>query len=110
MLVVTSANRCRYCAYVHTRTALKSGISAWEIDRLVALKVDVAHDVGDAVALDFALHYADSGGRPSARARERMVATYGRRKSRQLLAVVRFITLANALGNAFDWAIGRRPG
>lgn len=120
MLVVTSVNRCRYCAYVHTRTALKSGISADEIERLVALAVDegAAADEGaadeagadEAAALSFARHYAESGGRPSAPAMERLVATYGRRGSRQLLAVIRCITLANAVGNAFDWAIGRRPG
>lgn len=110
MLVVTSVNRCRYCAYVHTRTALMSGISAGEIDRLVSLEVDEGVDAGDAAALSFARHYAESGGRPSAPAMERMVATYGRRGSRQLLVVIRCIMLANALGNAFDWVIGRRPG
>lgn len=110
MLVVTSVNRCRYCAYVHTRTALKSGVSAGEIDRIVALQVDERVDAGEALALSFARRYAESGGRPSASAMERMVARYGRRRSRQLLAVIRCITLANAVGNGFDWAIGRRPG
>jgi hypothetical protein len=39
-----------------------------------------------------------------------MVTAYGTRRSGQLLAVIRCITLANAVGNAFDRVIDRRPG
>ena len=36
MLAVTAVNGCRYCSYYHTKQALKSGITAKEINSLLA--------------------------------------------------------------------------
>lgn len=107
MVVVSAVNRCRYCAYVHERTAVRSGVAPDEVRLLGELELGRVGEM-EAVALTFARDYAESGGRTSRSAREHLRAAYGTRMSEQILAVVRLITLANALGNTFDHVVLRR--
>ena len=107
MVVVSAVNRCRYCAYVHERAAVRSGVAPDEVRLLGELELGRVSEM-EAVALTFARDYAESGGRTSRWARENLGAAYGTRMSEQILAVVRLITLANALGNAFDHVVLRR--
>lgn len=105
MLVVTGVNRCRYCAYVHTRTALRSGVAPEELQRLLALQPEDGEST-ETPAFAFARHYAESGGRPDPEAVAHLRAFYGAPMARDLLAAMRLISLANALSNRIDRLIG----
>ncbi len=109
MLAVTRVNGCRYCSYFHAGLALRHGVSAGEIERLLQ------HDVGafppeEAVALAFAQHYAETGGHPEAQAVERLRAAYGPDVSQDLLGYIRMITLGNLAGNTVDAFLSRLKG
>ena len=40
MMAVTAVNGCRYCAYFHTRQALKEGVPEDEIARILSLELN----------------------------------------------------------------------
>jgi len=65
MLAVTSVYGCRYCAWGHSREALRSGVSGAEIRGLLAGSVSECPE-DEAVALLYAQHWADSDARPDA--------------------------------------------
>ena len=101
MLAVTQVNGCRYCRYAHARAALAAGVTEAEIGHLLegALGKLPAEEV---VALTFAQHYAETGGRPDPAAWQRLVDVYGPDTARDIVAYIRMITMGNLLGNTFD--------
>jgi AhpD family alkylhydroperoxidase len=109
MLAVTEVNGCRYCSYAHTRVALQAGVTE---DELQSLKVGDFDSLPDEqrVALLFAQHYAEQGGNPDPETRQRLVATYGEKTARDILAYIRMITIGNLLGNTFDAILSRFAG
>jgi AhpD family alkylhydroperoxidase len=109
MLAVTSVNGCRYCWYGHARMALSAGVTAEEIEQILA------HELGSfppeqALALAFAQHYAESGGRPDPQALQRLQEAYGPQKAESILDYIRLITIGNLSGNAFDAFLSRLAG
>lgn len=109
MLAVTAVNGCRYCSYGHAKSALASGVSQEEIDRI--LSGEIGH-VGpqEAPALLFAQHYAESDGHPDPEAVQRLTETYGQERARDIQAYIRMITLGNLTGNTFDALLSRLRG
>ena len=114
MLAVTAVNGCRHCSYFHTRQALRSGVSAQEIGRL--LSADVANCPEDeTVALMYAQHWAESDGCPDPEAVARLEQTYGAEKAEAIHLMLRMIRMGNLLGNSWDYLIyqvtfGRKGG
>jgi AhpD family alkylhydroperoxidase len=109
MLAVTAVNGCRYCSYGHARTALTSGVSPEEVERL--LSGEVGHVPPDeAPALFFAQHYAESGDRPEPDMVQKLVETYGQEKAQDILAHIRMITFGNLSGNTIDALLSRLQG
>jgi len=109
MLAVSAVNGCRYCSYGHARTALTSGVSPQEVDRL--LSGEVGHVPADeAPARFFAQHYAESGDRPAPDMVQKLVETYGQEKARDILAHIRMITFGNLSGNTVDALLSRLRG
>jgi AhpD family alkylhydroperoxidase len=114
MLAVTAVNGCRYCSYFHTKQALKSGITAEEISSL--LSGDVANcPQGEAVAVIYAQHWAESNTHPEPEAVQILQQTYGCQKTEAIHLILRMIRMANLLGNSWDYLIyrmslGRRGG
>lgn len=106
MLAVTRVNDCRYCCYFHSHRALRSGVSEDELRRLLEWDLGTFPEK-EVVALAFAQHYAESGGRPDVEALRRLDAYYGPRVSRDILSYIRVITIGNLTGNTLD-AILRR--
>jgi AhpD family alkylhydroperoxidase len=101
MLAVTQVNGCRYCSHYHTKLALESGMSNAEIENLLNGELgNVPQE--ELVALMYAQHYAETGGRPDPKVTQRLVGTYGAAMSRDILAYIRAITVGNFYGNAFD--------
>jgi AhpD family alkylhydroperoxidase len=106
MLAVTAVHGCRYCSYVHTKQALKSGITSQEISRL--LSGDVANcPEEEAVAVIYAQHWAESDAHPDPKAYRKLLQTYGAKKTEAINLALRMIRLGNLLGNSWDYLIYR---
>jgi AhpD family alkylhydroperoxidase len=104
MLAVTAVHGCRYCSYVHTKQALKSGLSPEEISRL--LSGDVANcPQEEAVAVIYAQHWAESDARPHPEAYRKLQQTYGAKKTEAINLALRMIRLGNLLGNSWDYLL-----
>ncbi len=112
MLAVTGVNGCRYCTYYHSRLALEQDIPPEEIQALLAGDLG-AVPAEEAIALIYAQHHAETGGRPSPEAERRLEETYGPEVSQHIRILIRMITVGNLSGNTLDaflWALGFRPG
>jgi AhpD family alkylhydroperoxidase len=110
MLAVTQVNGCRYCAYGHSRTALREGVAPSEIALILAGELDGLAEE-EAVALAFAQHWAETGGRPDPEAERRFREYYGPQISADIMNWMRMIRMGNLLGNTFDallWRLGIR--
>jgi AhpD family alkylhydroperoxidase len=101
MLAVISVYGCRYCNWVHAREALRSGVAQEEIVRLLKGSIDSCPE-GEAVALLYAQHWADSDMKPYPEAVNRLVETYGLEKAEAIDLVLRMIRVGNLTGNTWD--------
>jgi AhpD family alkylhydroperoxidase len=109
MLAVTQVNGCRYCSWFHTRVALKEGVPKSEIHTLLGGEFEGA-DEDEMLALLYAQHYADTGGKPEEEHRRKLFETYGREKARGIEASIKAITVGNIYGIAFDGLMRRLKG
>jgi AhpD family alkylhydroperoxidase len=106
MLAVISVYGCRYCSWVHAREALRSGVAEEEIDRLLKGSIDSCPE-GEAVALLYAQHWADSDMKPDPEAINRLLETYGIEKADAINLVLRMIRVGNLTGNTWDAFLAR---
>ncbi|KPJ54092.1 MAG: hypothetical protein AMJ37_00895 [Dehalococcoidia bacterium DG_18] len=106
MLAVTAVYGCRYCSWLHTGEALKSGLEEGEIAGLLAGSVDNCPE-DEAVALLYAQHWADSDARPDLEAVKRLEEAYGAEKAEMINLVLRMNRLGNLSGNALDHLLSR---
>ena len=104
MLAVTEVNGCRYCSYAHARQALKIGISQKEISQLLSGDTSGCAQE-EAVAIAYALHWAESEAHPDPEAVQKLQATYGLPKAEAIHLVLRMIRLGNLTGNSFDYLL-----
>jgi AhpD family alkylhydroperoxidase len=104
MLAVTAVNQCRFCTFVHSRIALKEGVSKAEVDDLFRGEFEGVPEE-ERTAVLYAHHWAETEGRPDAEATDRLKAAYGEETSRRIDATLRFINLNNRIGNTFDWLL-----
>lgn len=109
MLAVTQVNRCRYCAQAHARMALESGLEQEEIEALLRGVIEGCPSE-QALALLYAQHWAETGGKPMAEARTKLRACYGEDKAEAIEMVLRLIQTANLLGNSWDYLLYRLSG
>lgn len=100
-LAVTQLNGCRYCAYGHTRMALKEGVSPEEIERIMEAELG-GFPEEEAVALAFAQHWAETAGRPDPKPEARFREYYGPVVSGDILNWMRMIQMGNLMGNTLD--------
>lgn len=109
LMVVTGVNRCRHCAYGHEFLAALAGVSRAEISRLLAQ--DLTGSPADQIpALLFAMHWAESDGRPDSAAKSALRARYGVEVARQIEAATLMIHIGNRIGNTFDYLLCRISG
>jgi AhpD family alkylhydroperoxidase len=101
MLAVTAVNGCRYCAWAHAFLAARCEVPADEISSLLSGSIERPVSDGEARALAFAQHYAESGSRPDAEALARLRDEYGSATAGDILLTLRFITWGNLSGNTF---------
>lgn len=109
MLAVTSVNECRYCSYVHARSALREGVKADEVEALLCGSVEGC-PVEEGTALLYAIHFSEERGRPDGEARERVVSAYGPERAAAIERALRMIYAGNMLGNTVDWLMHRLTG
>ncbi len=109
MLAVTEVNGCAACAWGHTKAALEAGLDSSEISELLGGDTSSVPP-GEAVAVAFAQHYADSAGHPSEGAWEKLKEEYGTQGARDILAMIRMIMWGNAYGIPLSALIARRRG
>ena len=109
MLSVTSVNRCMYCTYGHTGSALKSGALELEIVSILDNSLESIKE-DEVVALNFAKHYARSNNNPSKEEKEKLVKQYGLQKAKDIIVFIQIITLGNLMGNAVEAYEARKMG
>jgi len=101
MMVITQVNGCRYCSYVHSKSALMCGVSEQELIKLLVLQTDDFPEE-EAVALTFAQHYAESGCNPHPEVERRFGDYYGLHASQDIMNFIRVLTMSNLAGNTVD--------
>ncbi|MBN1314652.1 MAG: hypothetical protein JXA42_04270 [Anaerolineales bacterium] len=109
MLVVTGVNRCRYCRFGHARSAVREGMDSSLVNELLGGDLSQA-DPFELMALDFAMHYAESAANPNPEAVSELEEVYGTDMACDILMVLHMITFGNLLGNTFDALISRIKG
>ncbi len=97
MLAVTEVNGCEICSYAHTQMALKQGLDSEEISALLQGDKDAIRPE-EAKAILFAQHYADSNGKPDKGAYEALLAEYGEKKTRSIMAAIQVMMMGNVTG------------
>ncbi|MHA1793742.1 MAG: carboxymuconolactone decarboxylase family protein [Promethearchaeota archaeon] len=101
LLTVTSVNECPYCSWFHAKMALDNGLNKDELLKLMCLdKGSCSRE--EVVALTFAQHFAESGGKPSRKSINRLVNEYGIKMSSQILMYILMITVGNKVGNTLE--------
>ena len=113
MLAVSGVNRCAYCSWLHTRTALEKGLSQDEIRGLLEGSLGEVPE-NETVAILYAQHWSESEGRPSQEARQRVVDHYGRTTTAYIERTIKTVTFGNLCSNTVcarrDNLLGEKPG
>lgn len=102
MLAVTEVNGCTMCSFVHTKLALKAGLSQQDIQELLAGEL-VGVPPGESLGVLFAKDYAFNKETIDPAFYDKLVTTYGVRKARAILGVVEMITMTNGMGLALGY-------
>lgn len=110
MLAVTSVNGCKYCAWFHSREALKAGIEQQEVKRLLSSQLNRQIEDEELVALDFAFHYAETDQRPDRERISNLIEVYGNEIATEILLKLRIIYFGNLCGNTFEAFLSRLKG
>ncbi|MHB9028092.1 MAG: carboxymuconolactone decarboxylase family protein [Candidatus Latescibacterota bacterium] len=108
LLAVTSVNECRYCAWFHSRAALRSGVEAGEITALLGGEFGRAPET-EHPALRYAIHWAERDAQPDPEVRGELFQIYGSARAEAIEISLRMIRMGNLMGNTWD-AILSRPG
>ncbi len=108
-LAVIAVNQCRYCTYLHTRTALQAGLSRDDIRMLLGGVMENVPE-GEARALLYAQHWADKVGKPAADARAVLLAAYGMDQVKAIEMALLLIRIGSLSGNTFDALLARLSG
>jgi len=101
-LAVIAVNGCRYCTYLHTRSALHSGLSRDDVNFLLG-GVTENVPMEEAKGLLYAQHWADTHGRPDPQARADLFEAYGRKEARAIEMSLLLIQIGSLSGNSFDY-------
>ncbi len=97
-LAVSGVNNCRYCSWLHTKTALEKGLSQDEVDAM--LSADFGNLAPyEAAAILYAQHWADRDGKVAAEAREKILAEYGPNRTTEIEALLWAVHFGNLCSN-----------
>jgi len=100
-LAVCGVNECAYCTHLHTKLALRKGVSEQEAAQIIAgHEGSVAPQ--EARALAFGSRVAESGGSFDPQEWDTLVDAYGLKKAKHILNVVRVINAGNMCANTAE--------
>jgi len=105
-LAVIAVNGCRYCTYLHTRSALQSGLTRGDVDRLLSGLIDDV-PLDEAKAILYAQHWADNRGQPDAQLRLDLIEAYGAKQARAIEMSLTLIQIGSLCGNTLDYCLFR---
>jgi len=109
MVAVSGVLECKYCTWLHSEMALTHGVDEAEIQKLLSSELgDFPED--ESVALAFAQHYSESGGKPNDGAKARLFNYYGAKKAQDILSYIQIIYFGNLSGNTVDAFLSRLKG
>ena len=109
MVAVSGVLECKYCTWLHSEMALTHGVDEAEIQKLLSSELgDFPED--ESVALAFAQHYSESGGKPNEGAKARFFNYYGAKKAKDILSYIQIIYFGNLSGNTVDAFLSRLKG
>lgn len=94
MLSVTEVNGCDICSYGHTKIALEQGMSKEEIELLLSGDTNSV-PANELHAVMFAQHYADTSGKPTQGAWNKLIEEYGIDLANGILGATRMIMFGN---------------
>lgn len=109
MVAVSGVLSCKYCTWLHSEMALTHGADAEEVQKLLSMEIGDFPD-DEAIALAFAQHYSETGGRPQEKAEERLYQYYGRKKAGHIVSYIQIIYFGNLAGNTVDAFLNRFKG
>lgn len=109
MVAVSGVLGCKYCTWLHSEMALSHGVDAGDIQSLLSSELGKFPEE-EAVALAFAQHYSETGGRVQEQVRQRFYKYYGREKARDILGYIQIIYFGNLSGNTVDALLERLKG
>lgn len=110
LLVVSGVNACSYCSWFHSHIALRNGLSSNEVEQLLNQLIPQGAEEKDITALLFALHYAQSGGKPLAAEIQYLREDYTLTQAKGIQGLCAVIHFGNLCGNTFDAFISRLQG
>ena len=105
-LAVCGVNKCLYCTWLHTKTALVAGLDQADINKILAGDFKNIKDE-EAIAVLYAQHWADTNGNVSTDARRRVLDKYGKHKTAHIEANINAVFFGNLCSNTvFSYQIG----
>ncbi len=109
MVAVSAVLSCKYCTWLHSEMALTHGVDETEIQKLLSSELgDFPEE--ESVALAFAQHYSEAGGKPNEDAKVRLFNYYGDKKAKDILSYIQIIYFGNLAGNTVDAFLDRMRG
>jgi len=97
MLAITEVNGCALCSYVHTKLALKSGLTDLEIKELLSGELENV-PADESLAILFAKDYAYNYEKIDQEFYQRLIERYGLLKTKAILSASEVITMTNSMG------------
>jgi len=110
MTVTTAVNGCVYCAWLHAKKAIESGISDEEIKNMMKLQFQADATEFELEGLLYAQHYAETNRKPEPEMTEKLFNYYGEPTSSQIILLIRQINFGNLYGNTWDAVMSRFKG
>jgi len=101
MLAVTEVNACRFCSFIHTKRALKEGLSDEEVGALLGGNLENVPEEQRTAVL-YAQHWAETEGETDETARVRLKETYGEEKAGVMEICLTAIKTGNYLNNFLE--------
>lgn len=108
-LAVTEVNGCPACSYVHTKMALRQGMSGEEISSFLSGE-DHLIKPEEEKAIRFARHFADTRGYPKKYAYDSLIKEYGKKEARIMLSSIQMMISGNIYGIPFSAFQSRLKG
>lgn len=100
-LSVCSVNECAYCTHLHTKTALKAGVTGEQAADILSGELGSV-PVDESRAIAFARYWADQGGWDRTDRYGALEETYGDGRARTILATLHLIQAGNMCSNTAE--------